>query len=549
MRGWTGRFWQSLSTTGLLLAALFFAASLTPSLVPRHFVLQGVLSGISLAAGYGLGVLFQWLWNLLELPPPAGRIRRVLQVGAVCVLAVVAVFFLWKASEWQNSIRTLMSLPPVDSAHPAKVGLIAIAVFLVLIGLARIFQLVFRFSARRIGRYAPGPVAKLAGAVISLFLFWSVFSGIIFDWALQVADASFRQMDALMDEETPQPTDPNKTGSSASLIGWKGMGRQGRAFVASGPAGSEIARFLGRDAREPIRVYAGLNSAPTPEARAKLALEELKRVGGFERSALVLIVPTGTGWIDPAAMDSVEYLHAGDIASVAVQYSYLTSWLSLLVEPEYGSETSRALFDQVYGYWTTLPRESRPKLYLHGLSLGALNSDLSVDLLDIVGDPFQGALWSGPPFPSPTWGSVTRRRAPDSPSWLPRFGDGSVVRFTSQTDALDLPGAHWGAMRIVYLQYASDPVTFFDPLSVYRAPSWMALPRGPDVSTDFTWYPVVTFLQLLLDMATATSTPMGHGHVYAPQHYVDAWIAVTGVEGWSDEDVDRLKAYLAERIR
>ena len=45
---------------------------------------------------------------------------------------------------------------------------------------------------------------------------------------------------------------------------------------------------------------------------------------------LIVVMPTGTGWIDPAAMDTVEYLHGGDVASVAIQYSYLTSWLSLL---------------------------------------------------------------------------------------------------------------------------------------------------------------------------------------------------------------------------
>ena len=57
----------------------------------------------------------------------------------------------------------------------------------------------------------------------------------------------------------------------------------------------------------------------------------------------VIIVPTGTGWVDPAAMDSVEYLHHGDVASVAQQYSYLSSPLSLLLQPEYGSEAAKAL--------------------------------------------------------------------------------------------------------------------------------------------------------------------------------------------------------------
>jgi uncharacterized membrane protein len=42
-------------------------------------------------------------------------------------------------------------------------------------------------------------------------------------------------------------------------------------------------------------------------------------------------------------------------------------------------------------------------------------------------------------------------------------------------------------------------------------------------------------------MAMATTTPMGLGHVYAGEHYIDPWIAVTGVTDWSDADVARLK--------
>jgi len=67
--------WHSLSTSGLLLGTLFFAASLTPTLLPRSFLTQGVLSGCSLATGYGIGVFASWLWAYMELPQPKGRIR------------------------------------------------------------------------------------------------------------------------------------------------------------------------------------------------------------------------------------------------------------------------------------------------------------------------------------------------------------------------------------------------------------------------------------------------------------------------------------------
>jgi uncharacterized membrane protein len=72
----------------------------------------------------------------------------------------------------------------------------------------------------------------------------------------------------------------------------------------------------------------------------------------------------------------------------------------------------------------------------------------------------------------------------------------------------------------------------------------MGMPRGPDVSPELRWYPLITFLQLGLDMALSGTTPRGHGHVYAPEHYVDAWIEVTEPPGWTGEGIDALKRHL-----
>ena len=547
MQNYLLRVWSSLSLPGLVIGVLFFAVSLTPSLIPRPYMLQGVLSGCSLAAGYGLGVFGRWLWHYLELPALAPRIGRVIRVLAVAGCAGVAIVFLWQAARWQNSVRSLMGLDPVETAEPLKLALIALLVFIVLIALARLFRITFAFLSRKFEHVTPKPVARLLGIFLALALFWSVADGLLLKAGLRLADSSFRELDALIDSDLAPPANPLKTGSTGSLIPWQDLGFRGREFVTSGPTAEKIGAFLHQPALEPIRVYVGLNAAETAKDRAALALAELKRTGAFERSTLIVVVPTGTGWVDPAAMDTVEYLHHGDVASVALQYSYLTSWLSLLVEPSYGAEAGEALFKTVYGYWTTLPKDKRPKLYLHGLSLGALNSERSADLFDVIGDPFQGALWSGPPFASAGWKSATVGREPGSPAWLPRFRDSSVIRFTAQKNALDIPGASWGPMRIVYLQYASDPVTFFDPHSFYREPDWMKQPRGPDVSPYLRWYPVVTMLQLALDMAMATTSPMGYGHVYAPEHYIDAWVAVTDPKGLAPGDVERLKAMVSKR--
>jgi uncharacterized membrane protein len=94
---------------------------------------------------------------------------------------------------------------------------------------------------------------------------------------------------------------------------------------------------------------------------------------------------------------------------------------------------------------------------------------------------------------------------------------------------------------IVYLQYASDPITFFDVASAFRSPEWMADERAPDVLKKLRWYPLITMLQLAVDMLVCTEVPKGFGHVFAAEHYIDAWFALTDPKDWQFEDTERLK--------
>src|SRR5499426_2126030 len=205
-RGRMGRgLWHSLSTGGALLGTLFFAASLTPTLLPRIFLTQGVLSGFSLAAGYGIGVFGLWLWAYMELPQPKGRFLRVAKLAAATGCAVVAAIFLWQAARWQNSIRELMALEPVDTAHPLEVGLIALVVFAIVMALARLFQLALRFVATKLSGFLPRRVSNVIGIIAAVALFWSVISGVLFHVALRVADASFQEYDALIEPKNKPP--------------------------------------------------------------------------------------------------------------------------------------------------------------------------------------------------------------------------------------------------------------------------------------------------------------------------------------------------------
>lgn len=534
---------RRLDATGLVGAILLIAASLTPSLIPREVVLQGVLAGASAALGYAAGSGVRWLWHYLELPTLGRkRARTVFGIAAAAALAIMALSIrAWAA--WQDSLRELMDMAPLGGVRWLLGCGAALAVFFALLLLARAFLSLWHAIAVRLGRIVPRRISAVFAGALAIWLFWIVAHGSIFDWLMRAADESYAALDSIADVEIEiaQPTEPWRAGSAASLIEWEQIGRTGRQYLVSGPTRAELSAWGLTDALEPIRVYVGLRSAETVEARAALALRELVRVGAFERSVLVVATPTGTGWLDPSAVDSLEYLHAGDVATVAIQYSYLASWMSLFFEPGYGASSARALFAAVYDHWSGLPRDARPRLYRFGLSLGALSSERAAHLYEVLEDPDDGAFWAGPPFASTIWRAVTNARRVDSPPWLPRFDDGSIVRFTAQDNALGAFDADWGAVRVVYLQYASDPIVFFEPTMFFRRPAWMEAPRGPDVSPALRWYPVVTALQVGLDVMLATEVPRGFGHNYAASNYIDGWIAVTQPPQWDAPALTKLR--------
>ena len=535
-----------LRLSGLIGAGLLFALSMAPSLIPRDAAIQGMLSGFAAAVGFWLGLTVVWLWTFIELPFLTGGLAKAARFAASALTILLIGYSLWHAAEWQDSLRDFLGLQPLESIYTPIVLLVAIPVALLLREIGRIFSWTTKTISRLLGRLMPRRVSLFLGILLAAFLLTHLALGTVGRLTLESLDAMSLALDQLIEDDLVPPSEDFTTGSATSLISWEDLGRQGRRFVVSGPSQGAIEDLTGSAAKRPVRVYVGLGAAETPEERAKLAVEEMKRVGAFDRSLLVVAIPTGTGWIDEAAVDTLEYLHRGDTAIVAQQYSYLTSYISLFVEPGYSKASAKALFNAVYGHWRRLPVDSRPRFYLHGLSLGSSGSEQSMNLYTVLGDLIHGAVWSGPPFTNPNWAAFTQGRHPESPFWLPKFADGSLVRFTNQENALDIPGAQWGPMRLVYLQYASDPITFFSTDLFFREPSWLIGTRGPDVSPDLEWVPIVTGLQVAFDMIGASALGPGLGHLYAASHYIDAWVAVTEPDGWTDTDIAQLKTHFQD---
>lgn len=540
------RFARSFSILGLFVGLLFLCASLTPSLLPRMPMVQGVLGGVAFAVGYGTGRLLLFIWWVMGFAELVPRVRRIAVWGLSAASIALTFVTFSRAAIWQNSIRQRMDMPDVESSFPWLVAIIAAFAALVLILTTRVIIRFGHAIARLLMRVLPRRTALGLGGFLAVFVLFVLMNDVVIRKAVHAMEETFAKIDQIVTEDVEAPVHGLASGGPGSVIEWEDIGTHGKSFLTSGPSEAQIAAFTGRTAKEPIRVYAGYRSAEDFEARAEAALEELIAFGGFERSVLIVATPTGTGWLDPAAIEPVAFLHDGDIAIVATQYTYVPSWLSIMVEPDRSRHAARALFVKVYDYWTALPPHTRPELYLFGLSLGALGSESSADLVTVFSDPIDGAMWSGPPFASTVWARITAGRNPGSPAWLPEFRDGALVRFMNQDGIAAPEDSEWGQMRLLYLQYASDPMVFFSTDLAFRRPDWLGRDRGPDVSDYFDWYPLVTFLQVGFDVPMATYPPSGFGHSYHALDYIEGWIAVTQPEAWTDADTERLNALFAD---
>jgi uncharacterized membrane protein len=519
---------------------LFGCASLTPSLLPRGWVLQGIIAGISAAIGYGLGAAVAWfVAEITESRLSAALRRRAWQVLAVAG-TLACLVMLWLGAGWQREIHELMGLEPPEGWSSIGVVVVAVLVFALFVGIGRGIRWLARLLVRLLGRILPRRVARPLGVALVTVLVIFLLNGVLFQGLVEAMNSAFSVKDDGTEEGAVEPTASERSGSPDSLVPWTDLGLQGRNFVGLGPTVEELEDFSGRPAEQPVRAYVGLASAEDVGERAALAVRELERAGGFDREVLVVVTTTGTGWVDPAASDSLEYELNGDTAMVAMQYSYLPSWLSFLVDQVKARDAGRALFDAVYGAWAELPERSRPQLYVFGESLGTFGGEAAFSGIADIENRTDGVLWAGPPNFNELWRGLVADREAGSPEWLPVYEDGRTVRFADEAPDLDRPPGPWDEPRVVYLQNASDPIVWWSPRLILNRPDWLREEPGTDVSPNAVWLPFVTFWQVTADLVFSTGVPDGHGHKYQAD-YVNGWAEVAQPPGWTDADTDRLR--------
>jgi uncharacterized membrane protein len=336
-------------------------------------------------------------------------------------------------------------------------------------------------------------------------------------------------------DESGRWTGPTLSGGPGSLVPWGTLGREGRRHMLTHvrpapapdrPAGIpdlSIETVMGEPAlAAPVQVYVGLDSAPTVRERVDLALAEMERTGAFDRSLLVLVSPTGLGYVNYVALAAAQYLSRGDIASVTMQYSRRPSPLSLGRIGQ-AREQNRLLWLRIIER-IRQGEGHRPTVVLFGESLGAHTSQdvfLHWGTLGLRALGIDRALWIGTPYGSEWMHEVT---GPDRLD----VDRNSVAVVNDLGQLREVSEERGSVPPYVLLSHDNDGVTRFGPDLLTTAPAWLgpqrptighqegASPRG--IPRHRRWRPVTTFFQTLVDVKNAQvpGTYQAWGHDYRP---------------------------------
>ncbi|HJC28777.1 MAG TPA: alpha/beta hydrolase [Candidatus Dietzia intestinipullorum] len=542
-----------LSVTGLVVAALAAWVSLMPSLLPRAWYYQGLVTGVSMLLGYGIGVLLRTVWKRFIAPRIAlnstvasigDGLLRVSRMAAPYILVVYLITATATAVRWQDQVSDLVHAPRPTWADYMRIPWVALAVFLGLLIVCRMIRrgtrLIARATRRRLGlgEYT----SKIAGVVVVAALLIGVAEGVVPRLFFEGANLIFSVQNGEPVDGVARPSHAERSGGPGSLVDFDDLGMQGRRFVDGGLGGEELSELLGARAKEPIRAYAGLESAETDEQRSQLVVDELDRTRAWEREQVVVAPTTGTGWINPNAAQAIELMGAGDTAIVGTQYSFLPSWISFLADREKAEAAGKALIDAVVAWRDSLPPElPRPDLYVYGESLSTQAGEAAFSGIRDIRQTVDGVLWVGPPNSNRIWRALVERRDPGSTVTDPVYADGLLVRFAEDPATLrgaGGPGDPWIPPHILYVQHATDPVVWWDSDLLFNRPAWLSEPPGKGRHPGMMYMPVLTFFQVTTDLGNAVGGSQGFGHLYDTQ-ILDGWAAATGREGWDDDEAER----------
>jgi uncharacterized membrane protein len=511
------------SVVGLVGAAGGYAAALTPSLLPHSLTFLLLLTALGTLTGYAAGATVSWAANKI---PWVSRHhpRTSIQVLIAAIIWLPALIFTPISVGWQAEQQSALDMP---SALPGTVTVVAVTA--VLAALLLIFGRATRLATNTLAALLTrrGPLHRWVSSRQPSHVHRSVLTvrvaiaGIlivagfaIIQVGLGLLISSYDAQNADASGQSPANIGAN-SGSPDSLTPWSTLGREGRFFVSNSMSPSAIEAVTKEQAEVPVRVYVGMDQAQTPAERSALAVEELDRVGAWDREYLAIMAATGTGWIDPDAINSMEIVTGGDLTSVVVQYSAVPSWIGFVIDPKTTQVQNDSTVNAILAAWRTKPENQRPELILFGESLGAFGSQAAwpegSTPQDVTAE-IKRIIWVGPPSQSRLWKQWQADRSA-GPMWQPVIGDGLIARTYISAGELERAVPSNGPV-ITFSAHPNDPVVYWSPDLLLQKLDWLNQPLGPGVDPRMRWFPVITYLQVGMDLISGGAPPEV-GHTYA----------------------------------
>ena len=537
---------MGLSFLGVIAALAMYAVSVAPSLMARSWAWHAVASGVLVACGYVAGVVVQNVGaRVIRVTGLTIRASEPVELGfRIGVATLFAAWWLYAVIQSYRRARVaakLVNMPGENLGEYVLGTLGAVAVAWCLISLVAALVGVGHAIIAMLAVYMPRPVAVLAGVAILCVVMFFLTSNVILRGGIGFFRHHAEQMNMRTARGIYPPVVRERSASPDSPVTWESVGGQGRVFLGRGPSRLDIAQVSGGEAKEPIRVYAGMPTAGAGiELAASTVVEELRRTGAFDRAVILLAASTGSGWVDEWQVQPLEFLTRGDCATASLQYSYVPSALNWLTGLEPAQEASAALFRAVRAELDAMDEAHRPALFVCGESLGAFASQSVFASAREALKQVDGALWVGTPAFTPMHAALTAARHRGSPEVAPVVDNARRVRFVNEPSDLrtDLYGRElgaWGFPRLVYAQHPSDPVVWWNNKLIWTQPDWLRERAGRDVSRDVEFTRFVTFIQVLADLPVAGTAPGGHGHTYH-EELIPLWRAILGFDRLAGEE-------------
>lgn len=305
-----------------------------------------------------------------------------------------------------------------------------------------------------------------------------------------------------------------------TLLPFSQLNKAGKFFLSEATPAAEINRIMGTtDAIDPVRLFSGVKIGSSISERVDLAVREAERLGAFDgsRTHVLMVAPTGSGYIYPETVATLEKATGGRSVTIGMQWSDKLSAFSFSRVP-YAEEFFEAMNAGFRKRIAAMPAELQPKIIGYGESLGskALQNTFakSGGAASVAEHGFDSVLTVGnlrsSAFRTQTVG-ITGHKLDAT---------GSVFELDDVRDIdQQLTSAQQSGVKTWLLSHFGDPVNRMGNENFYRKPEWLSdRAFGTGIPRRMNYYPGITGLQGVADMYNGANLKPGDftgiGHSY-----------------------------------